>query len=158
MIIINEMTNEELKHYQKFSYENFLSETAKSSEKSIDQIKSATEKPITKSVEEFKKIDSWLVIKMDNQNIGYIWIQFYPEKNEAFGYDIFIDENFRSKGIGREVMLKCSENIKSRYNIKKVKICVFHNNTIARRLYDSLGFKEESFDNTRKQYTLELAT
>jgi ribosomal protein S18 acetylase RimI-like enzyme len=156
MITISEMNNNELKYYQEFSYHNFLSETANSSGKSIEEIKSLNESSAKNLEEKIEKINLWLIVKSNNQNVGYVWIQISPSKNEAFGYDIFLEEEFRSKGIGREVMLKCSVMLKTVYHIENIKICVFQSNVIARSLYASLGFQEISFDSDRKQYTLQL--
>lgn len=73
---------------------------------------------------------------------------------EAFGWDIYINEEFRSQGIGRQIMLSVAPML-AEYNVHKIQICVLAGNLIARKLYASLGFKEIDFNETNKRYTLE---
>jgi ribosomal protein S18 acetylase RimI-like enzyme len=87
--------------------------------------------------------------------VGFVWFQIIPKENSAFGWDIYLEQEFRSKGIGRHVMQKCGEELLQR-GISFAKICVFEHNEIARRLYESLGFTIEKFDEQRRQFTLIL--
>ena len=99
--------------------------------------------------------DLWLTVHYLDQPIGFIWVELFPEKHEAFGFDIYLDEKFHSQGLGRAVMLKCGEMLKQ-INISKIKICVYEHNKIARSLYLSLGFHEEKFDPERGQHYLAM--
>jgi len=150
MIEVRTMNTEEYRHYSLFSFEHFISELALSSGQDPETIRSKHgAMPESPSAN-----DLWLVISRRDQNIGFLWVQIRPELREAFGFDLYLDEAFRSKGIGREVMLQCSERIKTR-GVDKVKICVFQENTVARKLYSSLGFVETEYNAERKQYSLE---
>jgi len=98
----------------------------------------------------------WLVASLNGQNVGFVWVQLRPERHEAFGYDIYLEEQFRSRGLGREVMQVCGDIIRQ-HGIQKIQICVYQNNTVARKLYSSLGFNEIKFRDDLNQYTLELS-
>lgn len=140
-INLREMTKEELSKYQDFSYQNYLSETSKVSGNSVEKIKvemQAKTNPL--KVDKSHLENMWRIIECDGLAVGYIWVQLNSNDNSAFGYDIYIDEEYRSKGIGREVML-LGKDLLSSANVKELKINVFDTNLVARSLYDSLGFK-----------------
>ena len=96
------------------------------------------------------------MIEKKHKKIGFIWIELRPEEKSSFGYDIFLEDEYRSQGIGRYVMQLCGNEL-IKMGIDSVKICVFEHNYIARKLYDSIGFKVEKIDDARKQYTLSLS-
>lgn len=85
-----------------------------------------------------------------------MWVQLKPEDKSAFGFDIHLEPEFRSLGIGRHIMNLCGKKLKD-MGIKTVGICVFEHNEIARKLYDSLGFKIVKFNEQRRQFTLEIS-
>lgn len=145
------MTFEEFENYGRFSFENFVLESAKSASESVEILRSKLGGPPST----IHKNDIWLTVHHLNQAIGFIWIQTFPEKREALGYDIYLDEKFRSKGFGRDVMLRCGELLK-KSGFNKVKICVYEHNKIAQSLYSSLGFIEEKLDSKRGQHYLVL--
>ncbi len=153
MLIVKKMTSEEFNQYSLFSFENYISESAKSSGRDREKLRSEKihQIPMTHSDK-----DLWLVVSFNEENVGFVWVQLHPERYEAFGYDIYLEEKFRSRGLGREVMQRCGEIIRQ-HGIQKIQICVYQDNTIARKLYSSLGFKEINFRDDLRQYTLELS-
>jgi len=96
------------------------------------------------------------LIENDKKQVGFVWVQLRPEEKSSFGYDIYLEPNFRSLGIGRQAMRLCGQKLKT-LDVDTVEICVFEHNEIARKLYDSLGFKTKQFDEQRQQYTLSLS-
>lgn len=144
-------TPEEFQYVANFSFENFVTETARSSGQSLSELKNKLGGPPSKPGPH----DIWYVVLLELKQIGFIWIKMNPESKTAFGYDIYLDPKYRSQGVGRQVMQLCGQELKNK-NLKSVSICVFHHNEIARALYSSLGFREIKFDEERKQYTLLL--
>ena len=134
-----------------FSFNNFVNETAKSTGEQLSTLKDKLGGPPTK----IWNNDVWYLIDDDGSQLGFIWVQLSQESKTAFGYDIYLEPQFRSKGIGRKVMTECGKKLGA-LGIESVEICVFEHNDIARRLYASLGFQEKKFDETRKQFTLFL--
>ena len=130
-----EMTDQEFSKYSKFSYENYIEDYALHAGISISEARQKTGSSDIKRT----KNDLWYLAKVDQEIIGYICIQIYPEKNDSFGYDIFLNENQRGKGYGRKIM-EAGKKILSAQGIFKLRISVFKDNLIAKSLYDSLGF------------------
>jgi ribosomal protein S18 acetylase RimI-like enzyme len=151
MISLEMMTADQFDHYSKFSFEQFLNESAKSSGESIEALRLKIGGPPNLPTAN----DLWYVIRSEDQSIGFIWIQLHSKKSEAFIYDFFINPEHRSKGFGRETFISGIELMKKR-PVEKIKLCVFHDNSVARSLYSSLGFQETHFNPERRQYTLEL--
>lgn len=150
-ILLRKPDSDEFKEIAKFSFENFVAETAKASGQSTDKLKANLGSPPSK----IHQNDIWYVIECMKQQAGFLWIQLDPHKKEAFGYDIYLNPTYRSKGIGRIVMQKCKVELKN-LGYNSVSICVFEENKIARNLYETLGFKSTKFDESRKQLTLTL--
>lgn len=141
----------ELLEVARFSFENFVKELARSSGQPESLLREKYGAPPSHRSEN----DFWLLIEHGKKRVGFVWFEINPKERSAFGWDIYLEPEFRSKGIGRYVMQMCGEEL-LRHGIHSVKICVFEHNKIARRLYESLGFIEEKFDEQRRQFTLSL--
>lgn len=150
-IIVRETSLDEFERFSKFSFENFANEMAKSMGKPVSDVVSDLGGPPA----EISSEDVWLTILNCKVPIGFIWLRLTDKTGEAFGYDIYLEPEFRSQGIGRLAMMKSQETLKLR-GIQRVRICVFAHNHIARALYASLGFREVMFDSGRNQHHLEI--
>lgn len=82
------------------------------------------------------------LIKEENK-IGFIWLYVLKEKNSAYLYDIFIQEQYRGNGLGKDA-IKVVENWLNQFNIVHFDLHVFGNNKNALRLYEKLGFEVTS--------------
>ncbi len=154
MILLKEMTSDQFKQYGEFSYQNFLKEMSLATSKKIEEVKvdlieNNEKNPVTTNA----KKDLWRVVEFEGEEIGYIWVQVDYDARTAFGFDIFLDPEYRGRGLGRLVMRQGRELLKEK-DIEKVVICVFHANGVARSLYESLGFTEDSFNEETQQYRL----
>lgn len=150
-IQLREPNESEFKKIAKFSFENFVVESAKSSGKSVDELKSY----LGNTPDQIYENDIWRVVELSGVYIGFIWVKLSPKEKTAFGYDIFLQPEFRSKGIGRIVMNKIGDEVKN-LGYSSVTICVFEENKIARALYESLGFEVVKFDESRRQFHLQI--
>lgn len=144
-------TPEEFLKVAEFSFNNFVDETAKSTGEHPSALKDKLGGPPTK----IWKNDVWYLIEDNGNQLGFIWVQLKPENKTAFGYDIYLEPQYRSKGVGRQVMTECGRKLNA-LGFESVEICVFEHNEIARRLYDSLGFKTKKFNEQRRQFTLSI--
>lgn len=151
-VIVREPSQEEFLKIARFSFENFVSETAKSTGECPQILTDKLGGAPTKICDS----DLWLLVEKDKKQMGFIWVQLKSEERSAFGYDIYLDPEFRSQGIGRKVMRLCGKKLKA-LGIDNIEICVFEHNEIARRLYNSLGFSIKEFDENRRQFTLTLS-
>lgn len=72
--------------------------------------------------------------------IGNVWIKVVKENRSAFLYEIYLREEFRSKGIGKKVMTEL-ESLLAVRKIAFFRLHVFGNNEHAINLYNNLGFQ-----------------
>lgn len=78
----------------------------------------------------------------DNKIVGYIYAKetfAYEPQREYLIDALYIEPEYRNKGLGRELMSECMK-ILHEMNIPNIMINVMSNNYIAKKLYSSLGF------------------
>jgi len=86
-----------------------------------------------------------------NDSVGTIWMRVdleNPIKN-GFIFDLHVDEKFRGKGYGRQAMLLIEEKARE-FGLKSIRLHVFAVNTVARNLYESVGYEVSSLNMTKK--------
>lgn len=71
--------------------------------------------------------------------LGYVWLKVNVPQQSAFLYEIYVQEAFRSQGIGKDVMQQLEDMLVAR-NILFFKLHVFGSNAPAIHLYEQLGF------------------
>lgn len=72
--------------------------------------------------------------------VGFVWIKIVEENKSAFLYEIYLKEEFRSKGIGKKVMTEL-ESLLAVRKIAFFRLHVFGKNEHAINLYNNLGFQ-----------------
>jgi ribosomal protein S18 acetylase RimI-like enzyme len=79
---------------------------------------------------------------VDDEPVGWLWIgPRNPDAPEAYWvWDVVIDESQRGKGLGRQAMV-LAEQQALEAGASELGLNVFGINTIARRLYESLGYE-----------------
>jgi len=85
------------------------------------------------------------VVEADGENVGELWL---AEGATSLGrclwiYDIRIDEAHRGGGYGKAAMLRVEAEARQQ-GYTRVGLNVFGRNEIARNLYRSLGYEENS--------------
>lgn len=85
------------------------------------------------------------VLEADGDAVGELWL---AEREDLglrilFVYDIHVDEAHRGRGYGKAAMLLAEDEARRR-QIDRVALNVFGRNTVARRLYRSLGYAESA--------------
>ena len=76
-----------------------------------------------------------------------IWIRVdlkSPAKN-GFIFELYVDEKFRGKGYGKQAMLLIEEEARE-LGLKSIGLHVFAVNTVARNLYESIGYETTSLN------------
>lgn len=84
----------------------------------------------------FNDNEDYYKIIYDKQEIGFIGLKIYAD--EIYIYRFLIDEKFRGKGIGTEVLNLIID--RARYENKDISLDVFEKNE-AKKLYERVGFK-----------------
>jgi ribosomal protein S18 acetylase RimI-like enzyme len=77
----------------------------------------------------------------DDREVGTLWIGRMPERPPAqwWVWSIEIDAPFRGRGFGRAAMALADEQAR-RGGARRLGLNVFGTNTVARALYESLGY------------------
>lgn len=82
-----------------------------------------------------------LVGEADGVRVGILWLNI-PTEGEgvnAFVYDVEVEAEQRGKGYGRAIM-EGAEHYSLDHRAATIKLHVFGDNTVARSLYESLGY------------------
>jgi ribosomal protein S18 acetylase RimI-like enzyme len=83
--------------------------------------------------------------------VGMIWMK--AEMNRpvkgGFIFDVIVDERFRGKGYGKQVMALIEEKARE-LELKSIGLHVFAHNTVAKNLYESIGYEISSLNMIKK--------
>ncbi len=86
----------------------------------------------------------WLIV-VDERSVGYIALTFgfvlEFHGRDAFIDELFIDEEYRHRGLGKQAMDHALDYARS-LGVKAVHLEVERENIVARELYRKMGFKE----------------
>ena len=80
----------------------------------------------------------WSLVDDSDRKVGILWVQLKDHK--AFIFDFVIDEEFRSKGFGKQSLAAMDETLKS-MGAESVALHVFGDNIIAQELYKKAGYR-----------------
>jgi ribosomal protein S18 acetylase RimI-like enzyme len=86
----------------------------------------------------------WLfAVEADERRVGTVWFaeRVLDGRTVAYLYEIEIDETERGRGLGRAAM-EAFEREAARRGLTELELNVFGGNTVARSLYQSLGWRE----------------
>lgn len=85
------------------------------------------------------------VVEADGEAVGELWLAQREDfgRPTLFVYDVHVAEAHRGKGYGKAAMLLAEEEARRR-GIGRVSLNVFGRNTVARRLYQALGYQENA--------------
>ncbi len=83
------------------------------------------------------------VIERDSVSVGVIWFELRNDNRDAYVYDLIIWPEYRRLGYGRQVLL-IMETLLREWGVGSVILSVFSHNTVARLLYESLGYSSRS--------------
>lgn len=113
------------------------------------------EKYFNKTIEDVKKNDGKILLYKDNDKIvGLIIGIINNNETERYAFkaprrgritELVIDKKYRGKGIGKELLLKMKEYLKSN-GCEKIMIAVFGYNESAIRFYKKNGFHIRMID------------
>ena len=82
----------------------------------------------------------FVIVDDTDSDVGNLWLGTDPDRPDTlFVWDISIREQFRGRGLGRAAML-AAEDVARQTHAVAMSLNVFGSNTVARRLYESLGY------------------
>ena len=87
----------------------------------------------------------------EEQAVGMIWLRAQLDRavKSGFIYDVIVDEKFRGKGYGRQLMSLIEEKARE-LDLKSIGLHVFAYNKVAKNLYESLGYEITSLNMIKK--------
>jgi len=82
-----------------------------------------------------------------DEAVGAIWLRVELERpiKSGFIFDVHIEEKFRGKGYGRQIMLLIEEKARE-LGVKRIGLHVFAYNSVAHNLYKSIGYEVSSLN------------
>jgi ribosomal protein S18 acetylase RimI-like enzyme len=89
-----------------------------------------------------------LIAEDAGARVGILWLRI-PPSDAAFVYDIEVETEVRGKGYGRAIML-AGEAYARDLGTTAMRLHVFGSNTVARSLYESLGYETTNVMMTKK--------
>ena len=81
-----------------------------------------------------------LVAESDGERVGLVWLRIPSSGEAAFVFDVEVQTQQRGKGFGRAIMLAAECYARDR-GATALRLHVFGSNTVARSLYESLGYE-----------------
>ena len=74
--------------------------------------------------------------------VGFIMMGYYEAKQYYTLWKFMIDRRFQNKGYGRQALKLGLDFVKDRFGAKEIYTGVTPGNTVAKRLYESVGFRD----------------
>lgn len=86
-----------------------------------------------------------LVVEEGGESVGKVILGEREREGDRYGfvYDIVIEPERRERGLGRAALELLEEHARTR-GLHRIELNVFGGNTVARRLYTSLGYDESA--------------
>ena len=110
-----------------------------------------------KSMEGKKPKTVAFVIKIEGHYVGVAYFHYIDYIKRKTDWGIYIhDENYRGKGIGKQVLMNCIRYAKDEISLEVLCIDTLKTNMKARRLYETCGFKKIEEENLFCRYQLIL--
>ena len=78
----------------------------------------------------------------DDTLVGFIMMGYYEVKNYYTLWKFLIDYRYQNKGYGKKALELGLDFIRDRFNAKEIYTGVAPGNVVAKRLYESVGFKD----------------
>jgi ribosomal protein S18 acetylase RimI-like enzyme len=104
---------------------------------------------IIERLNEFHKV---FVYQIDDEVVGYIYVEIQPQFGEGSIEFFAVDETHREKGIGVQLLTYAVTWMLSNPHLKHIDLCVNNENKLALHLYKKIGFviRKELFHITKQ--------
>ena len=78
----------------------------------------------------------------DSMVVGFIMMGYYEAKNYYTLWKLMIDSRYQNRGYGRKALEFGIQYLRERFSISEVYTGVVPGNTVAKKLYEAIGFRE----------------
>lgn len=91
---------------------------------------------------EAASVEQWrpVAILADEQIVGFAMYGSFGKQKDTWIDRIMIDKQQQGKGYGKQAMLALIEIVLATYNVKTIYLSIVEGNSVARQLYESIGF------------------
>ena len=148
VVRVRPMTPSEFEGYAARSIDDFARDLERSGRASAEVARARAEQSFASLLPEgMATADQFFLVGEDaetGEHIGVLW--FGPSADDravAWLFDITVDEEVRGRGYGRALMLRFEQEARAR-GYSRAGLNVFGDNEGARRLYESLGYRESA--------------
>jgi ribosomal protein S18 acetylase RimI-like enzyme len=146
MIQLHPMTDIEFSEYKPFLIESYAQDIARNNQSPLEEARASSTSQINELLKDGiatpnqRLYEIWLVEGSSENRMGYLWLDVDEIKHRCFIYDIYLHEAFRGRGMGRKTLELIEAQMIER-NIQRISLHVFGDNTVARELYEKLGYE-----------------
>src|SRR5690242_19139399 len=152
MVTLRPMTESEYQHVREAIFEDYARETANVTSTSVEEGRNIAARQFDQLLPDgmaSRGYYFWRIVNENGDAVGDLWVLVESEKARAFIYFIGIDEGYRGHGYSKAAMLALESTVKP-LGANRIDLNVFGDNTVAVRLYESLGYKPTAM-NMRKE-------
>ena len=152
MVTLRPMTESKYQRLRESIFEDYARETANVTSTSIEEGRNMAARQFDQLLPDgmaSKGHYFWRILNDNGDAVGDLWVLVESEKARAFIWFIGIDEGYRGQGYSRAAMLALESTVKP-LGANHIDLNVFGDNTVAVRLYESLGYKPTAM-NMRKE-------
>jgi GNAT superfamily N-acetyltransferase len=141
---VRPMTAEEFQSWSERAVTSFAQDVADATGESFEITRERAQLQLSQLLPDGPRTDRvWLLIVLDDSGVeaGALWLCADPDRpGTARVQDILIYETHRGRGLGRAAML-AAERTAYDAGFAEIGLNVFEFKTVARHLYDSLGYR-----------------
>ncbi len=147
MVTLRKMTQDEYDAWAPVSIANYAAEHVRagnwSAEEAPEQARKAFDRYLPNGRDTEGHYVCSIVSSSSGEKVGHLWYCVEPTKTgpRLFVVDLEIDEPHRRKGYGAAA-LKVLETEAARLGTDAIRLHVFGDNAVARKLYAGLGYRE----------------
>lgn len=97
---------------------------------------------VDECLKEAERYNEWhpVAIYFKEDAIGFAMYGSFGPNKDTWIDRIMIDQEYQGKGFGKTAMVKLIDKVSKEYGIRVIYLSIIEENTIAHRLYKSLGF------------------
>lgn len=98
---------------------------------------------VDECLKEAERYHEWspVAIYLKEDVIGFAMYGSFGPNKDTWIDRILIDESYQGKGYGKKAMIKLIDKVSIEYGVKVIYLSIIEENTLAYRLYKSLGFE-----------------
>ena len=144
MIHFEPITNEKFQDYWKYSVESWTRDMQRAGLIKGEITFEEAERDVRKFLPDGLSTGGHHIMNIvdDGEVVGTIWYEVRDRvMREAYLWDIFIDENRRGMGYGKEAMRELEESVRKE-GAGRIQFNVFGFNSVARNLYLKMGYQD----------------